>query len=176
MVAGAELVMDQTLLHEEELNVFLSSTWVPVTLKVYATYVCIMDFSLYGQPYTFTIDKWRSKSLRKFLEMFHDYTSRDPVLFGGIHTDSEGNSSINMDVQQKVNAAMQGCKDVMGCLDKIAKHYQRSVLDYAVWYREQRPRRDDEGYSQFITLLTCHLIVHTDFLAPHVQWDLVEFT
>jgi hypothetical protein len=176
MVAGAEPVMDQTLLHEEVPHIFLMSTWVPVSLKVYSTYLCIVDFSLYGQPYTFTIDKWRSSRLRKFLEMFHAHASRVIDQFGCILSDSEGNLSNNMDVRQKVNAAVQGCKDVMGCLDKIAKHYKRSVLDYAVWYRERRPRRDDEGYSQFITLLICHLIVHADFLAPNVQWELVEFT
>ena len=168
--------MDAIILHEEAPCVYLLSTCVRTSLKVYGTYTCIVDFSLSGQPYTFTITRWRSKNLNEFLQMFHAYTPHDPGLFGStsIH-DSEGNTTVHMDSCQKVNAVVQGCKDVMGCLDKIAHRYPQSMLDYSIWYQELGQRREDEGYGQFITQLTCHLIEHTGFSAPNVQWDVVEF-
>ena len=68
---------------------------------------------------------------------------------------------------------MQAAKDVVRCLDKVAQHYKSAVLDYATWYREAH--KEEATYSEFITRLTCHLIVHTSFLSPNLVWDVVQF-
>ena len=77
-------------------------------------------------------------------------------------------------VEQKVNAVLQAVKDIFACLDKICVKYQRSVLDYALWYREKH-RPATCSYSHFITLVTCHCLARVDFLAPNIAWDLVQF-
>jgi len=143
-------------------------------LQIFDTYLTVIDFTIHGTPYTFTITKWQSKLLRGFLERFHAYTPRDEVQFGHMEVDEEGNTNLVMNLDQKINTVVQASKDVLGCLDKISNYYKRSVLDYAVWYREKYPVME-ERYNQLITKLTCHLIVHTDFLAPNLHWDVVEF-
>ena len=61
----------------------------------------------------------------------------------------------------------------MACLDKIGTHHQRSVLDYAVWYRDKHLGR--ATYSEFITLVTCECVVGAEFVVPNQRWELVQF-
>lgn len=68
---------------------------------------------------------------------------------------------------------MQAVVDIMCHLDQIFRANKRSVLDYAVWYREKH--KDADTYAQLIQLVTCHCIVHADFLAPGVTYDIVPF-
>jgi hypothetical protein len=78
-----------------------------------------------------------------------------------------------MEDEHRVAAVVQACKDVIHTLDRILAAYERSVLDYACWYREKHPETDT--YSQLITLVCCHCIVHSDFLAPNLNYELVVF-
>ena len=64
--------------------------------------------------------------------------------------------------------------DIMRHLDQIFTAHKRSVLDYAVWYREKK-HKDADTYAHFIQLVTCHCIVHADFLAPGITYDVVPF-
>jgi hypothetical protein len=52
---------------------------------------------------------------------------------------------------------------------------QREIIDYAVWYRERIKGDETTLYSKYITVMTCHNIVHTSFMAGRVTYDLVEF-
>jgi hypothetical protein len=131
-----------------------------------------MDFTLFGMAYTFSATSWQSRGLARFLVLFHEHTQRDSSEFGVVAETEEGVPDIQMNVQQKTNAVLQACKDIMLCLDKIAHKYRRSVLDYAVWFREKRP--DETTYSQYITRRTCHCVVHSYFMAPDVQWEEVR--
>jgi hypothetical protein len=126
--------MDTTSLHTEIFHASLFGTIVPVELRIASTYLAVMDFTLQGSTYTFSIDKWRSRSLNAFLQRFHSHgeTPRDAEVFGRISVDGEGASSVHMNVSHKMNTVVQASKDVLICLDKIVKHYQRAVLDYAV--------------------------------------------
>ena len=137
-------------------------------------YITSIDFSLFSMPYTLNVTDWGSRGLVKFVDLFHTHTPRDVTTFGEIVVSSEGAADVRMNVQQKGNAVLQASKDIMACLDKIGHHYRRSVLDYAVWYQERHAEEDT--YCQYITRRTCHCIVHSDFTAPDVSWDLVQFS
>ena len=53
----------------------------------------------------------------------------------------------------QANIALQAAKDVMITLGKILKIYERAVLEYAIWYRQNH--MGSQTYSEYIT--TCHL-------------------
>jgi hypothetical protein len=74
---------------------------------------------------------------------------------------------------QKIRMVRQACEDLMQCLDLLVQKYARSILDYAVWYREKHTESDT--YCEYITLVCAHSIAHTKFLAPNVRWELVRF-
>lgn len=78
-----------------------------------------------------------------------------------------------MQVLQKRNVVIQGCKDIIICLNQILKQYQQSVIDYAKWYSEMNKNTDT--YSDYITLVTCHSIIHSEFLRPNVRWKVIKF-
>jgi hypothetical protein len=165
--------MDETLMQEVTVSLTLMGAKVPVNIRVFSTYLTTLDFSLYGSMHTFSIDKWRSGKFTRFFELFHGFAPRDADMYGSMATNEEGMHVFNANVDQKVNAVMYAAKDVVICLDKIGQHYKSSVLDYATWYREAH--KEDSTYSEFITRLTCHLIVHTSFLSPNIDWVVIQF-
>eukprot|EP00798_Chlamydomonas_sp_ICE-L_P006050 gene6050-biopygen1164 len=78
-------------------------------------------------------------------------TSVNVADYGSLTVDDSGVPTFNMTTAQKVNAVIQGAKDVMACVDEIGTRHQRSVLDYAVWYREKHTCWDT--YENYITML-----------------------
>lgn len=158
---------DQQVLFQEQLQVCLLDNQLTVEMKVMTTFLTHLSFVFLRNPYTFTIQKWRARGFATLFEKFHQY-QRDVGEFGRF--DVDGGMVVVLD--QKKNVIRQAVKDVFQCLNQILLTHQRAVLDYAVWYRE---RNHGDSYSAFITHLTCHCIVHTDFLVPSVQWTLVEF-
>jgi hypothetical protein len=147
---------------------------IEVKLTIMGTYAATFDFTMHGSPYTFLITKWSGRGFAKFGTLFFKASERDPNKFGLFSEAPDGTVSFSMDTAQKLNMIEQGVKDILACVDKIGCHYQRSVLDYAVWYREKHPEVD--SYEQYITRAACCAIVHVDFLAPNINWDVVLFT
>ncbi len=43
---------------------------IAININIENTYKSEIDFTLFGIPYTFIIDKWARRGLSKFLEMF----------------------------------------------------------------------------------------------------------
>ncbi|PNW72677.1 hypothetical protein CHLRE_15g640550v5 [Chlamydomonas reinhardtii] len=146
---------------------------VEVKLTIRATYVASFDFTMHGSPYTFLVTKWSSRGFAKFATLFFNATTWDPTKFGTFSEADDGTVSFSMDTSKKLNMVEQGVKDILSCIDLIGCHYQRSVRDYAVWYREKHPELDT--YVQYITRAACCAIAHVDFLAPNITWDLVQF-
>ena len=68
---------------------------------------------------------------------------------------------------------VQAVCDIMAHMDRIWRKYKRSVLDYAVFFRERHQAADT--YEEYMSLVTCHCIVHADFLSPDVAWEVVPF-
>lgn len=167
---------------------------IPIDINILNTYKSTIDFTLFGSTYTFTIEKWAKRGLNSFLRLFHSI-ARDAVLYGVMTEDATGNyqfyedytdlhdngdgtftagaSAKALTLIQKLNIVEQGCRDVISCLNQIGTMHQRSILEYCVWYREGHPVPGT--YSEYITLVTSHSVVHSDFMAPNVTWSLVEF-
>jgi hypothetical protein len=167
---------------------------IAININIENTYKSEIDFTLFGIPYTFIIDKWARRGLSKFLEMFFD-SPRDVVKFGVMTEDANGGkqfwedttdltfasdgscsagpSARAMTMYQKLNAVQQACEDVITCLNQIGQIHQRSLLEYCLWYRESH--KQPGNYREYITLVTSHSVVHNDFMAPNVVWTLVEF-
>lgn len=147
---------------------------VEVKLTIAATYAATFDFTLHGTPYTFLVTKWSSKGFAKFGTAFFNAATRDTATFGTFAEAADGTVSFSMTTCQKLNMIEQGVKDVLVCIDKIGRFYQRAVLDYAVWYRENHQEVDT--YEQYITRTACCAIVHVNFLAPNINWEIVRFS
>ena len=131
----------------------------------------------------------------KFIQLFHD-TPRDITQFGKVVMKSSGAYEYLEDLTDvvldpnapdtymvgpafrpmtqfhKLNIIEQACKDVMSCLCMISSVHQRSILEYCVWYRENH---NLDTYSEYITKVASHCVVHNDFMAPNQTWTLVEF-
>lgn len=147
---------------------------VAVKVSIRGTYATTFDFTMHGSPYTFVITKWSGRGFAKFGTLFFNAAPRDPLQFGTFSEAPDGTVTFCMDTTQKLNAIEQGVWDVILCIDEIGCHHKRAVLGYAVWYCEKHPEIDT--YAQYITWVACCGIVHVEFLAPNVSWDLVLFS
>jgi hypothetical protein len=55
------------------------------------------------------------------------------------------------------------------------KKHGRSLLDYAVWYRDKRSNYSQSDYAEYITRQACNCIVQGELSASEVTFDLVHF-
>jgi hypothetical protein len=133
-----------------------------------ATYASQIDFTYMRRSYHFYVTKWSGRGLQNFLVHFFNAAPRDPKVFGVMDEFGEYKSGADL----KRNCVAEGCRDIIRCLEKILVVQQGAIIDYAIWYRERvgEPR----NYSQYITKLTCHCIVHEQFMAGTVDYHVVE--
>jgi hypothetical protein len=155
-------------------NAVVMGLTVKIELEIRSTYEACINFSLHGMPYTFTITRWSRRGFAKFATIFFNYKQRDPARFGHFSEDADGTVNFSMTTDQKLNVIEEGIRDIISCINMIGVKYQRSILDYAVWYREKYP--NDDTYESFITLYACHCIVHSDFMAPNITWEVIQFS
>lgn len=169
MVAELDADIKQGCFHSTILD-----TTVVVNYTIQATFQASLNFTLHGTAHSFFVTRWSRKGFNKFATTFFEYKPRDVGTFGAMEQDELGAPKWDLTTNNKVAIIEQGLKDIMRCLNLIVTKYKRSVIDYAVWFRE---RNDNyEKYDLYITQLACHLIVHTDFLAPDVVYDIVLFS
>ena len=160
------------IIHTTVVHPVLFSAPVPVELRVSSNYSTAIDFTLNGTSYTFQVTRWSGQGFAGFLKHFHEQL-RNEEQFGRYDLSSEGVPLTSKTLDQKLAIVLQGCADIINCVLKICQRQGRAILDYAVWYREHH--REEDTYSEYITRLACHFIVHTSFLAPNVTWELVQF-
>lgn len=113
--------------------------------------------------------------MARFIPLFYA-TPRDAALFGQPTFDESGMLVSAPTTAQKAEAVVQACKDILMCVSQILAVHGRGVLDYAVWYRENKTEEDTYEDYTGITRLAVQCIVHTNFLAPSVTWEVVKFT
>ncbi|PNH01102.1 hypothetical protein TSOC_013029 [Tetrabaena socialis] len=134
---------------------------IDVKLTIWDTYMASFDFNMMLTPYTFVIKKWSGNGFAKFGTLFYPHDSAD------------GTVCFSMDTTQKLDMVEQGVRDIIACINKICNHYQSSVVDYAIWYRKMHPKVDT--YEQYITREACCALVHVDYIAPHISWEVVQW-
>ena len=168
---------DDMQIHEvarrDKFESVLATSKVNVTFAMKFSYETSMEFSWMGRAYTFNVLAWKARGFDKFVKLFHQFTPRDPDVYGNITEGVDGQPLINMDTEHKGNAIFQGCQDIMICLNKIFTCYQSSIMDYAMWYRENH--KEETDYSSYITLRTCHCIVHSELFSPCTPRTLIKF-
>lgn len=167
-----ESQIDSTAYAESFTSTVLS-TAVEFEVQVRVSFSATMDFTFLGRSYTFRIWRTGGRSNDKFIKGFHSYTPRDNTAFGSVGADASGAIVVRMSTDQKTRAVLQACKDIAACLDKILTVHMTSVMDYALWYREEHP--EDNDYSSLISLITCHCIVHAEFMSSRVPRHIVKF-
>lgn len=143
-----------------------------IDVTVQGTYAATIDFTYCGHPYTFNITKWRSSQLKSFLLLFHRHCERDMQHFG-CTVETADDTNLMMDIDQKVNAVIHACKDIIAYLSDVIHEQSRAVLDYGVWYREKHAKQDT--YAEYIMLVTCHCIVHSDFFNHRLVYNVTPF-
>lgn len=144
------------------------------TYTVRGDYSVTLGFTVRGKPYSFNLTRWKGATAQaRFLGLFFAHKPRDAGLFGAEVTGQDDLPVYRMTEEQRIAAVVQASKDVIWTLDRITHEFERSVLDYAVWYREKHP--ETNTYSELITLVCCHAIVHSDFMAPNISYPLVQF-
>lgn len=184
-----------TVARNVNFNVLVMGNAIPVEVNIENTFKAYIDFSLFGTAYTFAIERWARRGLNGYLTFFHSFAARDMTQFGLKTEDSSGVVNFYADdtdlvqntdgtytvgpgakpitLYQKLNCIEQGCRDIITCLGQIGNTHQRSMMEYAVWFREVYQTPAD--YADFITLMTCHSIMHSDFMAPNIVWTLIKF-
>ena len=150
------------------INTSLTGESIILRVEIGIKYQAVVDFTYLRKPYSFTIDKWSGRGFSAFLLLFFEHAERDPAIYGEI--DEEG--VYNGSYRNKVACVAHAIKDVMHCLDQIVTAQGRSVLDYATWFRENHSY---DTYPHYITKVTCHCIVHSDFMAGNVRYELTLF-
>ena len=100
----------------------------------------------------------------------------DTVKYGSTEIDPDTGdvASSSSTADQNKSTVLRAIKDVFLYLDLLLHQQPRSILDYAVWYCEKKSSYLD-SYAKYIQLVTCHCIVHSDFLAGDVRWEVLEF-
>jgi hypothetical protein len=164
--------IDSTV-YTESFTSTVISTAVEFSVQVKASFGATIDFTFLGRSYTFRVWRTGGRSNDKFIKGFHSYTPRDTVTFGSVGADASGALVVRMSTDQKTAAVVHACKDIATCLDKIMTVHMTSVMDYALWYREEHP--EDNDYSSLISLITCHCIVHAEFMSSRVPRQIVKF-
>ena len=170
-VCADEMALDAAL-SETEHNFTVAGVVVVAEVRIERTYLASISFAYLGKAYTFTITKWSGRGFSNFLKLFFAAEVRNVDRFGVLDLDAEGNITAAPSTEQKARVVLKACEDVMALFDRILVTHGRSVLDYAVWYRESG--RGEETYKKYIARVACHCIVHTNFLAGGLAYDIVE--
>ena len=102
------------------------------------------------------------------------HTESDIQAFGGYSADpTTGLPQFSSTKDQVDNIVLKATKDVFKYVDTLLKTHQKQILDYSVWYRDRN--FSIATYEEYIQLILCHCIVHSQFLAGNVQWEVVPF-
>jgi hypothetical protein len=133
---------------------------------------CRTTFSYLGRLHEFKMSRWSGTGWAPFVTKFH-VAHRDIVTFGSSTIDDNGMSTFDVTPEQLNAIVIESASDVFKYLDVLLISQQKQILDYSVWYRDRNP--PPETYEEYIQLVTCHCIVHSQFLAGNLLWTVVPF-
>ena len=118
----------------------------------------------------FKMTRWQQKAFSAFRGKFH-LVYQDTSKYGSSEYDDFGDVvSSDSTAEQNKRIVLQAVKDVFLHLNSILVQQPRSILDYPVRYIEKYGT-----CSKYIQLVTAHCIVHSDFLAGNVKWEVIVF-
>lgn len=151
----------------ETIQVTLLDSTVDVEVTINNAKSAVAEFGFLNHLYTFTMTKWQGTGLNQFMKTLIHASGDDR--YGTVNRYGQVSST----GAQRRAAVMKAVRDVFRHLDEIVRKNQRGVMDYAIWYRENH--RLLESYADYIKLVTCHCIVHGDFMNNSVRYEEVPF-
>jgi hypothetical protein len=167
-----EMALDRIMM-VAEMTTQIGGIFARASISVFMNYAANIDFVVHGKPYTFSVTKWSRNGMANFMRLFFSLP-RDTAVFGRLVLDEAGEAVSVPNTAQKTAAVIQACKEMLHTVGLFLENHGRAILDYAVWYRENHSEEDT--YAQYITKIAAHCVVHSNFMAPSVQWPLVLFT
>ncbi|KAI3647666.1 hypothetical protein MP228_007887 [Amoeboaphelidium protococcarum] len=156
--------LEQTLF-TETLTINLLGENVAVEMLVNGYWEVILDFSWRRDPFTSIIKSWSRRLLNGFLALFHGHSQRDANSFGTM-TDED---VVHMSLQQKKNAITHAVRDLFVILGELIIANGRSLIDYAIWFRDRRGG-DKSSYPLQLEQIACNCVIHGEILAPNIGW------
>ncbi|KAJ3299507.1 hypothetical protein HK104_008696 [Borealophlyctis nickersoniae] len=154
-------------------NTSLGGVGIVVNYQVHADHKAKASFSYLSRSYQFNFTKWSRTKFTDFQEKFH-HVYNDTANFGSSTMDANGSVTISTTPAHQLNIVVQAIKDSFRYLDALLTVQQKAIIDYSCWYRE-RNGNTLSTYEEYIQLVTCHCIVHGEFLAPNVVWAVTPF-
>ena len=156
-----------------------------VKFKIYSNCEVSCEFECMGTAYVFNLEKWKKtsadvvnpwNSFLKFVQLFYERYGGNNPKFGSfvVVCSSTDDLSIKMEAskEQIVNLLVYAMIDVFLCAEDIIITYKRSLLDYCIFHLE---RGICNTYEEYIDLVACHCLVHSNFIAPGITYIPVEF-
>lgn len=149
-----------------------AGTKAVIEIIVYSVpqYKTIISMNWLGDCYTFEITKWSGTGFAPALGRFFKQYPDSP--FGKL--DDIGTHLGTVD--DKLNIVRQMSYDVVKCIGQIYLQFRSGIRGYALYYREKVSRSLDDDYVNFITLIACHCIVHSDFHGDKIQYPIIQFS
>lgn len=143
-----------------------------VDLKIMSNYVAEVTFTMMNQKYEFKILNWNTKlKIEKFALIFFDKFGDSPM--AGL-TKNGVMANMDQEIRMMIKYSVY---DIFVCLQQIIMEQERSVIDYAMFFRKANEKYGlgPQTYEAVVHLIACHFLVHERFLTPGVQFDLVRF-
>ncbi|PNH06379.1 hypothetical protein TSOC_007257 [Tetrabaena socialis] len=154
-----------------------------VNFKIRNNYEVSARFNSQGTEYDFNMKHWKRTGE---VEVDFNYfagllTGKFPsgaleTEFGAttVVTSPEGVQTITItrSAEQALNILKYAVVEVFRCAEEIICQNRRSVVDYAIMHREQGKQ---STYEEYIHLVACHCLVHSNFHAPNVVFPPVDF-
>ena len=155
-----------------------------VSFRIRDNYEVKASFTCQGSKYEFNMKKWsktdadvtRAVSTFNHFAYLVDQRFGEQAAFGTLHTevlpDGSKNQSVQRSKEQVINILKYATVSVFICTDQILGQHRRSVLDYAIFHRELGKQAT---FEEYIHLVACHCLVHSNFHAPNVSYPLVDY-
>ena len=96
---------DSTIILQDRQEIqILENVSTEMTISVSASFLTTIGWSFFGTEYIFPITDWRTTAINTLVKRFH-LLPRDPLQYGQVTEDDEGNITQSVDSHQKVREA-----------------------------------------------------------------------
>ena len=150
-----------------------------VSFRIRDNYEVKASFTCQGSKYEFNMKKWSKTGAGVTFDHFAylvDLRFGEQAAFGTLHTEVLPDGSVSQSVQrskeQVLNILKYATVSVFICTDQILGQHRRGVRDYAVFHRELGKQAT---FEEYIHLVACHCLVHSNFHAPNISYQLVDY-
>ena len=138
-----------------------------------------------GTLYEFNMNRWAKtggdvtkglSSFTHFALLFDERFGARNDEFGCVtvetHNDGTEETVIMRTPRQITNMLKYAAVNVFECAEQIVMQNPRYILDYAVVHHK---RGKQTTYEEYIHLVACHCLIHSNFHAPNITFSLVDF-